>query len=220
MIKKDPHSVYLIDGTSVTPHTIYGIGRNYAEHARELGNHIPSEPIVFLKHRASLRGLHDSPMAYDQEVFHHEAELVLMIGQNLPLHGQASWTDVSALGLGLDLTRREAQAALKAQGLPWTKAKCFLGAAPVSPFIPLNKFQNPDEITFTLRVSNELRQTGHTKDMLTPVLHILNHLLSFTPLFPGDLIFTGTPPGVGPIRKGEHFVLAFPALAMEFPGVL
>jgi 2-keto-4-pentenoate hydratase/2-oxohepta-3-ene-1,7-dioic acid hydratase in catechol pathway len=153
-------------------------------------------------------------------VFHHEAEMVVLIGRNLPMGHQASWNDISALGLGLDLTRREAQAALKAKGLPWTKAKAFEGAAPISTFIPRQAFSKLDNIEFTLHVESELRQKGSTKDMLFSVESILNHLLTFTSLYEGDLIFTGTPSGVGPIKHGDAFKLTFTDLGIEFEGRL
>ena len=212
--------IEILNGSQITPRTIYGIGRNYAEHARELANEIPSEPIVFLKSISSLRPLHEGGLGHPDEIFHHEAEVVLLIGKPLRLGRKATWDDVSAIGLGLDLTRREAQAALKAKGLPWTKAKSFMGAAPVSPFVPLETFQKPDEIQFSLHVGGVLRQQGNTREMLNSATAIMNHLLEFTPLYPGDLIFTGTPPGVGPIRKGDSFALTFTDLGLAFSGIL
>ena len=212
--------IEILDGSPMTPRTVYGIGRNYADHARELANEIPVEPIVFLKSISSLRPLHEGGLGHSDEVFHHEAEVVLLIGKPLMMCSKATWDDVAAIGLGLDLTRREAQAALKAKGLPWTKAKSFLGAAPVSPFIPTETFQNPDEIQFSLHVGGALRQKGNTRDMLNSATAIMNHLLEFTPLYPGDIIFTGTPPGVGPIRKGDTFTLAFTESGLAFSGTL
>lgn len=210
----------LLSGGSVIPQTIYGIGRNYAEHARELAHEVPSEPIVFLKSLSSLRPLDEGGLAYPHEVFHHEAEVVLLIGKALTLGHQATWSDVSAIGLGLDLTRRDVQTTLKANGLPWTKAKCFLGAAPVSPFVAREKFTQTDAITFTLTVEGEVRQRGNTADMLHSVPAVMTYLLAFTPLFPGDLIFTGTPSGVGPIKHDDRFTLAFNDLDLAFHGRL
>jgi 2-keto-4-pentenoate hydratase/2-oxohepta-3-ene-1,7-dioic acid hydratase in catechol pathway len=210
----------IFQGSSVTPRTIYGIGRNYREHAAELNNDLPSEPIVFLKHLSSLRPLERGPLAYPGEVFHHEAEVVLLVGRGLKIGQRASWKDISAIALGLDLTRREAQAALKAKGLPWTKAKAFDGAAPVSSFVPRQRFLSPDNIQFTLHIDGELRQKGHTKDMIFSVESIINHLLTFTSLYEGDIVFTGTPSGVGPISHGDSFKLTFTDLDIEFEGRL
>lgn len=210
----------IFQGSAATPRTIYGIGRNYREHAAELNNDLPSEPIVFLKHLSSLRPLERGPLAYPGEVFHHEAEVVLLVGRGLKMGQRASWEDISAIGLGLDLTRREAQAALKAKGLPWTKAKAFDGAAPISSFVPRQKFPSLDNIKFTLHIGGELRQGGQTKDMIFSVESILNHLLTFTSLHEGDMIFTGTPSGVGPISHGESFKLTFTDLGIEFEGRL
>ena len=214
------YSIKTVDGTQISPQTIYGIGRNYAEHARELAHEIPTEPIVFLKSLASLRPLDQGGIAYPGEVFHHEAEVVLLVGKGLPLGSVATWNHISGIALGLDLTRREVQNALKAKGLPWTKAKCFLGAAPLSPFIPTARFPDPDRIRFTLEVGGEPRQSGNTSDMLHSAMSIMHHLLQFTDLCPGDLIFTGTPSGVGPICQGDSFKLAFVDLGLAFSGQL
>lgn len=188
---------------------IYCIGRNYLNHVRELNNERPTEPVVFLKSTASLRGLNDGEMAFPQESFHHEAELVLRVGKDCRLNSKPDSTCITHLGLGLDLTRREVQTRLKADGLPWTLAKSFAGAAIVGNLHNIAKFTDLANIQFTFHVNDELRQTGNTKDLLFPIPDILRYLTTFTSLKPGDLIFTGTPEGVGPIRKGDSFTLQF-----------
>ena len=201
-------------------HNVYCIGRNYAEHARELGNEVPTSPVVFLKSTASLRGLHASEMAHADESFHHEAELVVLIGAAVPLNGGAGWEVVSALGLGLDLTRREVQNQLKSKGLPWTAAKSFAGSGVLTPMVAKNRFADLNHIEFTLTVEGELRQRGDTRMMLCDIPQLLTHLASAHPLQVGDIVYTGTPAGVGPIRRGDHFVLELSQLSQKFAGQL
>lgn len=200
--------------------TIYCIGRNYAEHAAELGNAVPTSPIVFLKSWSALRRVDEPVLAHPEETFHHEAELVLRIGRAAPLGSRPGWEIVDELALGLDLTRRGVQNELKAKGLPWTAAKSFAGAAVLTAFVPRRVFADPDAIELALTVNGEPRQRGNTKDMIFKVPAILAHLASATPLKPGDLVYTGTPPGVAGIKKGDVFVLSFPELGLDFTGQL
>lgn len=200
--------------------TIYCIGRNYAEHAAELNNPVPGEPVVFLKSQAALRGVSDSKLAFAGETFHHEAELVLKIGRHAALGSAGGWELVSEVALGLDLTRREVQTQLKAKGLPWTTAKSFAGSAVVTPFLPVAALKDRDAVEFSLSVNGELRQRGVTSDMLFKVPVILSFLLGLHALEPGDLIYTGTPKGVGPIKRGDAFVLSFAGLGVEHAGIL
>jgi 2-keto-4-pentenoate hydratase/2-oxohepta-3-ene-1,7-dioic acid hydratase in catechol pathway len=207
-------------GPTVAAQNIYCIGRNYAEHARELGNEIPSEPVVFLKSTAALRALSAGPLAFAASTFHHEAEVVVLIGRRIELGATAGWEAVRGLGLGLDVTRRDIQNNLKAKGLPWTTAKSFAGSAPVSEFIPLERFPSRDAILFSFSINGTLRQHGDTSLMLHPIPSLLTHLAKLGPLVPGDLIFTGTPAGVGPLRQGDEFELSFDQLPRRFSGRL
>jgi 2-keto-4-pentenoate hydratase/2-oxohepta-3-ene-1,7-dioic acid hydratase in catechol pathway len=205
----------------MTATTVYCIGRNYADHAKELNNPVPKgEPIVFLKSPSSLRPCASGPLAFADETFHHEAEIVARIGRPVALGARGSWDDVDALALGLDLTRREVQSRLKEKGLPWTASKSFAGSAVLGAFLPLSSFADRDAIAFTLHVNGELRQTGNSRDMLFPVEELITHLARFCPLQPGDLIYTGTPAGVGPLRKGDRFELAFTGVGSAFAGTL
>jgi 2-keto-4-pentenoate hydratase/2-oxohepta-3-ene-1,7-dioic acid hydratase in catechol pathway len=201
--------------------TVYCIGRNYAEHAKELNNPVPKgEPVIFLKSPSALRPCTAGPVAFADETFHHEAEIVARIGRIVPLGATGSWADVDALSLGLDLTRREVQSRLKEKGLPWTVSKSFAGAAVLGELLPLATFPRRDAIDFTLHVNGELRQTGRSSDMIFPIEELITHLARHCPLAPGDLIYTGTPAGVGPIRAGDRFELAFTGLGKSFSGVL
>jgi len=191
--------------------TIWCIGRNYAKHAKELGNAIPSEPVVFLKAASCLRGLEPAPIAFPDESFHHELEVVLHIAEAVPLGGDPGWSCVGAVSLGLDLTRRGVQGDCKARGLPWTTAKSFAGAAILGPSVPLHELGDPAALAFHLDVDGERRQQGRLVDMLFDVPTLLRYLASLAPLTPGDLVYTGTPEGVGPIRVGQSFTLALQA---------
>lgn len=192
-------------------HAIYCIGRNYGAHAKELGNAIPESPVVFLKSPAAVRGLQDSgKIAYPSETFHHELELVLQIGPSLTNGSEKILTRIKAFGLGLDITRREVQNRLKKEGLPWTDAKSFRGSAVLTSVAELPRGTDIPSIestiatsSFSLWVNGELRQKGSPRDMLFPCEKILIALQASHGLHDGDLVFTGTPEGVGPLRAGD-----------------
>lgn len=197
-----------------TPRAIYCIGRNYGAHARELGNAVPTSPVVFLKSPSAVRGFEETGrIAYPDETFHHEVELVLRVGPAAQLASQspASLLDlVDSVALGLDLTRREVQTRLKKEGLPWTDAKSFKGAAILSGFVPLpasvkgtGRLGLLASSDFTLWINGEKRQHGTPRDMIFDLEKVLGCIDASHGLFPGDLIFTGTPEGVGPLRAGD-----------------
>ena len=210
----------LSENAPVPVASIYCIGRNYAEHASELNNPVPGEPVVFLKTQAALRPLAGGELAFADETFHHEAELVLLVGRDVPLGGRAGWEAVRAVGLGLDLTRREVQTKLKEKGLPWTVAKSFAGSGLLSDFVPAARLPAPDAVTFTFAVNGEVRQRGDTSQQLFKVETVLTYLARQQRLVPGDLVFTGTPKGVGPLRKGDRFRLELTQLGLGWDGVL
>ncbi len=199
-----PH-VELLGGPRVPVGTIYCIGRNYAAHAAELGNEVPEEPVVFLKAAGALRGLEGGAVAFPSETFHHETELVVLLGQDVPLGGDPGWSAVAAVAVGLDLTRRQVQAVCKEKRLPWTPSKSFAGSATVGPFVARSELVDPGALGFSLEVEGELRQQGDAARMLFDVPTLLRHLASLAPLYAGDLVFTGTPEGVGPLRVGDRF---------------
>lgn len=199
-----------IEGRGPVPvGTIYGIGRNYADHARELGNQPPDdEPVVFLKAVSSLRGLTNGRTAYETCAIHYEAELVVRIGRTIPLESLApGWDDIDAVGLGLDLTNRQKQQDLKSKGLPWTLAKSFLGSTILTPMIPKTLLQDRNSFQFKFFLEGQQKQIGDSNNMLFSIPKILKFLSSMNVLQEGDLIFTGTPAGVGPISKGQRFTL-------------
>lgn len=198
----------------VAVRNIYCIGRNYAEHARELGNEVPTtDPIIFLKASSSVRGLDPAEeIAFADESFHHEAELVLLIGEHVPLGALAEGSEykcLRAVGLGLDLTRRGVQSELKKAGKPWTLAKSFGGSAVVAPMSSVDGSFSLDEIGFELEVNETTRQRGHVNQMIFSMPFQLRYLNRIGALLPGDLIFTGTPAGVGELRRADRFALRF-----------
>jgi 2-keto-4-pentenoate hydratase/2-oxohepta-3-ene-1,7-dioic acid hydratase in catechol pathway len=210
-----------VSGGTGDVHNIYCIGRNYAEHAAELNNPLPEEPVVFLKSGASLRHLEEAGViAFPDESFHHEAELVLYIGKRVEDPKDCDWSAVSHLALGLDLTRREVQNELKQKGLPWTRAKSFRGSAIVSSFVEKDLLDFKRGIEFELKVNDDVRQVGQTTMMLFGIEAMLTSLLRLHPLEKGDLIFTGTPKGVGPLRLGDRIELSFKGTKFLFKGQL
>ena len=207
----------MILNNSIKPQSIYCIGRNYKAHIEELGNQTPSEPVVFLKSNAALRG-DCGDVAFPHEVFHHEAEVVVKIGSFARMGTTPGLSVASEVALGLDLTRRDKQSKLKQEGLPWTLAKSFKGSAILGHFVDLPT--NIQALEFFFSLNGELKQKGNTALMIHSFGQIIDYLCSFQDLFPGDLIYTGTPEGVGPIQVGDPFVLNIPSLGYEFKGVL
>lgn len=182
---------------------IFCIGRNYAAHARELGNAVPEAPVVFMKPPSALLG-EGEPLRLPRGrgAVHHEAELVVALDEA---------GGVAAATLGLDLTLREEQDRLKRAGLPWELAKAFDGSAPLGRFLPAAGLDLA-ALEFRCEVNGRLRQSGSTRDMLFPLSGLLDFLARHWRLGAGDAIFTGTPPGVGPLEPGDAVVLESAAL--------
>ncbi|MFW1676538.1 fumarylacetoacetate hydrolase family protein [Pontibacter sp. JAM-7] len=181
------------------------IGRNYADHAKELNNPIPAEPLLFIKPATSVVAMAE-PFVLPRGLgeVHFETEMALLIGQQLR---QASEADaakaIAGVGLALDLTLRDMQSKLKSQGQPWEKAKAFDGACPLSVFLPPEQVGDLQQLQLRLTVNGELRQDGNTSMMLNKVLPLLSYISQFFTLEPGDVVLTGTPAGVGPVQTGD-----------------
>lgn len=182
---------------------IFAIGRNYAEHIKELNNERPDEPVIFTKpDTAILRN--NAPFYYPDfsKDVHHEVELVLRIskdGKNIEEKFANKYYD--AIGIGIDFTARDLQQKAKEKGLPWDIAKGFNGSAPISDkFIPVAEFKDLKNINFKLDVNGQPKQLGNTSLMLFSFEYIIAYLSRFFTLKNGDLIFTGTPKGVGPVK--------------------
>lgn len=182
---------------------IYCIGRNYAEHITELNNTPSDMPVVFLKPSTSLNTTNVLTLPKFSHNIHHEVELVLYIGKDIDDNKTPQLTDIAGYGVGLDLTARDIQSDLKAKGLPWTLAKGFRDGAWVSPF----RIGTPSTHQLSLAVNGQIRQNDTTDKMLYHYEYLLNFLHSYFGLRAGDLIFTGTPSGVGQLTAGDKLVV-------------
>jgi 2-keto-4-pentenoate hydratase/2-oxohepta-3-ene-1,7-dioic acid hydratase in catechol pathway len=182
------------------------IGRNYVAHIQELQNEVPTEPVIFLKPDTALLK-NNEPFYYPEfsKDIHHEVELVLRVckeGKNIAPEFADRYFD--AISLGIDFTARDLQAQAKAKGLPWEIAKSFNHSAVISQdFIPKSEFSNMKNINFRLEINEEIKQQGNTSLVLFDFHQIIAHLSKYFTLKIGDLIFTGTPAGVGGIKIGD-----------------
>ncbi len=183
------------------------IGRNYVAHIKELNSEMPDEPVIFMKPDSALLRNNDPFYIPDwtNEV-HHEIELVIKInrlGKNIEKQFAHRYFD--EIGLGIDFTARDIQTQLKAKGLPWEKAKAFDKAAVLSnTFIPKSNFENPKAIPFKLDINGVRVQTGNSELMIFDLEDIIVHISKYVTLKVGDLIYTGTPEGVGAVKIGDH----------------
>jgi 2-keto-4-pentenoate hydratase/2-oxohepta-3-ene-1,7-dioic acid hydratase in catechol pathway len=184
---------------------IFGIGRNYAAHIEELNNERPAEPVIFIMPETALL-LKNRPFYYPSFSIdiHYEVEIVLKIskvGKNIDEKFAHTYYD--EIGLGIDFTARDLQQKAKEKGLPWAIAKGFNDAAPLSEFVAKNDY-DLNNLAFSLTVDGEIKQQGNTKLMLFSFDYIISYLSKFFLLKKGDLIFTGTPKGVGPVNIGNR----------------
>jgi 2-keto-4-pentenoate hydratase/2-oxohepta-3-ene-1,7-dioic acid hydratase in catechol pathway len=185
---------------------IFAVGRNYAEHIKELNNERPDEPVIFTKPDTALLR-NQTPFYYPDfsKDIHYEVELVLRIckeGKNIQEKFAEKYFD--AIGIGVDFTARDLQQKAKEKGLPWDIAKGFNGSAPISEkFIPVAEFKNLKDINFSLTINGGVRQQGNTSLMIFSFEYVISYLSKFFTLRTGDLIFTGTPKGVGPVHVGD-----------------
>lgn len=193
---------------------IYCVGRNFADHAREMGAHAPASkedrgsPVFFCKPADAIVIDGGVPYPRGTRNLHHEVELVVALGRDAP-PGALAVEDALALvfgyGIGMDLTRRDLQAAAKAKGLPWDTGKAFDHSAPVSALLKAEQVGDVAALTITLDVNGELRQHGHLSDLIWDVGEILHELSLLYALRAGDVVFMGTPAGVGPLQVGDGY---------------
>ena len=204
----------LANGSDLPIGKILCLGRNYADHIRELGNENPEAPVVFMKPSSSVIGDGESIVIppYSREC-HHEAELALLIGKrgkNIP--PDRAMEHVAGYGVAIDLTLRDVQGELKKKGLPWEIAKGFDTACPLSAFLEASRVADPHALRIRLVVNGETRQDGHTSMMIHRIPGIISHMSGCFTLEPGDVILTGTPAGVSRIVSGDR-------LSADIPGV-
>lgn len=185
---------------------IIAVGRNYAEHIKELNNEQPDDPVIFTKpETAILRN--NEPFFYPDfsSDVHHEVEILVRInrtGKNIDEKFAHKYYD--EIGIGIDFTARDLQTKLKTKGLPWDLAKGFNGSAPISSFVPKSNYADLQNINFRLDVNGETRQQGNTSMMLFRINYLIAFVSRFFLLQQGDILFTGTPKGVGPVQVGDR----------------
>ncbi len=195
-------------GRNYTLMKIICVGLNYRKHAAEMGRPLPLEPMIFLKPDSALLKKNKPFFLPDfSKNLQFEAEVVLRIsklGKGISAKYAGRYYD--ALTVGIDFTARDLQHRFSQAGHPWELSKTFDGSAPLGTFIPAEKFRNHSDIGFTLEINGERRQEGNTSDLIFSFGEIIEYVSRFYTLKTGDLIFTGTPSGVGPVKKGDNLV--------------
>ena len=185
---------------------IFCVGRNYSDHAKELGNEVPDEPVIFMKPKSALLQPH-TPFYYPEftNELHYEVELVLRISKN-GKYIQEKFANkyYDAVTAGIDFTARDIQNELKEKGLPWEKAKAWDNSAVIGKWTPLANIKDRNSINFSLKKNKEEVQKGNSQDMLFDFDYIVSYISNFFSINIGDLIFTGTPAGVGEIVVGDE----------------
>lgn len=185
---------------------IIAIGRNYADHAKELNNPVPAQPVIFMKPDTAL--LKDNKPFYlpdFSEDVQHEIEIVLKISkEGKHINEKFAQNYYEEIALGIDFTARDIQQKHKEKGLPWELAKAFDNSAPVSVFLSKSQFANIYDVNFKLTVNQQIRQTGSTKSLLFSFEYLIAFVSKYITLKKGDLIFTGTPQGVAKVNVGDR----------------
>ncbi len=196
-------------------HRIYCVGRNYAEHAKEMGAAVERETPTFFMKPADAVWTSDEPVPYPPATsnLHHEIELVVALQSGgRDIAASAALDCVFGYAVGLDLTRRDLQQAAKAKGNPWDTAKGFDASAPIGAIAAAASIGHPSSGALRLEINGSVRQQADIADMLFSVPRIIAELSQLFALQAGDLIYTGTPAGVGPLLRGDRFVASFPGL--------
>lgn len=184
---------------------IFCVGRNYAEHAKELGNAVPDEPVIFMKPKSALLLSH-TPFYYPEfsNELHYEAELVLRVSKNGKyIPEKYAFQYYNAITVGIDFTARDIQTELKKKGLPWEKAKAWDNSAVIGSWVETNKGMLDNPILFSMKKNGEIVQSGTTSDMIFSFAKIISHISNYFSINIGDLIYTGTPSGVGECVVGD-----------------
>jgi 2-keto-4-pentenoate hydratase/2-oxohepta-3-ene-1,7-dioic acid hydratase in catechol pathway len=186
------------------------VGRNYAQHAKELNNPIPETPLLFLKPSTAFAPMGPQFVIPSDTSCHHELEIAVLIGEIL----QSATADeiqraVIGFTVGLDLTLRDRQQQLKEKGHPWELAKAFDGSLPLAPFVPVAQCGDWIQLNCELFVNGQLRQQGIAQDMLTPIVPLIEYISRYFTLLPGDVVMTGTPAGVAALQSSDDVRLTF-----------
>ena len=203
--------IFEVNGKKIAANRVFCIGCNYAEHVRELHGFEEIPPVVFMKPAASLTGVDTllSPPPGYNGAFDYETELVILIGKNgRAVNESESESFVSAIGIGCDLTLRTLQKELRAKALPWECSKAFENSAPLGKMHAFDPAQDDlENLTFSGLVNGELRQQGNSSNMIYPVKRLIVELSRYWELHEGDLLFTGTPQGVGALKNLDELTL-------------
>jgi acylpyruvate hydrolase len=199
--------ITLPGGPTLRPGKLLCIGRNYAAHVREMGDvaDLPEEPVVFLKPATALIGDGDQVVipAMSNDV-HHEVELVAVVGRTgSHIPEEEAMAHIAGYAMGLDMTARDLQKRAKDLRAAWSVAKGFDTFAPLGPIVPAEEVKNPHDLEVRLTVNGEIRQRGSTRDLIFDLPFLVAYLSRVFTLEPGDLIYTGTPEGVGPVQPGD-----------------
>jgi len=184
------------------------VGLNYKQHAAELNMSLPDKPVIFLKPDSALLK-NNKPFFlpdFSKEI-HYEVELVVKIDRlGKSISARYAHRYFSEVTLGIDITARDIQAQLRKMNHPWELSKCFDGAAPIGKFLPVSSLKDLNNLNFRLEINGKVVQQGNTSDMIFSIAEIIEYVSVFFTLKTGDLIFTGTPPGVGPLRRNDNLV--------------
>jgi len=204
-MESNMHTIKL-DGQNIPIGKIVCIGRNYAEHIKELGNQMPDKPVIFIKPASSLVSSGGTVVipGYSDDC-HHEIELAVLIGKTAKdVTAEAALDYVSGYAVALDLTLRDVQGVQKTKGLPWEIAKAFDTSCPLSDFVPTSQVDDPQNLQLKLTVNGEVRQNGNTRDMIRSIAELIAATSAYFTLEEGDVLLTGTPSGVGRIVSGDR----------------
>ncbi len=198
------------------------LGKNYLEHAKELGDAVPEKPVIFIKPPSVLRQVKENNSTIklaippDSGSVHHECEIVLKLkAGGYRLTPEQAKSIIGEVTLGLDMTLRDKQAILKKNSHPWTVSKVFLNSAVAGPWVSLHKFEDYLDTDFSFKLDGQLKQAGKGSQMMMPPHEALSYISHFFPLTPGDLIYTGTPKGVGEVKPGNSAELKFGHINFE-----
>ena len=185
------------------------VGRNYVEHVHELHSDMPTEPLLFIKPQTSIQQLGTNlQLSSHLGPIHYECELALLVGKTMKCVNPAdSLSGIMAIGLALDLTLRELQYTLQENGHPWERCKAFDGSCPITPFIPLSDVSSLQDTHFKLFINDDCKQEGQPNLMIFGIADLLATMSQFFTLNPGDIVLTGTPKGVGPLKNNDKLVL-------------
>jgi len=204
---------FTVKDKTYTTQRVFCIGRNYVAHIKELNNDMPDSPIVFMKPVTSLVSSKEKTVSYPKlsEDLHFETELVVLIGkEGVPNDDNDAKNFIAGLAVGLDLTMRDMQNSLIENSLSWEKCKAFDQSAPIGEFAAFDSSCDLKNIKFSGSVNGELKQSGDSALMIFPITRLIKELSKYWKLLPGDLIYTGTPAGVGPLQRGDTIKITDP----------